>query len=266
MVGRFRLPCLYAPCKGAEAPLASVGCTGQSTLRILEVTAERSSRGPVTHHLLPSSLQAPAVSSVLVLPKHLCGAGQPGHSQVHSTGFGDKGPPEPVTPWGATPQREHGRRQQQQPASAHTPAQGSSQKGWWGVKLTYIKLGHAALRCESLAQPPKLPLQTCCPLPVSKMLHLQLGLPGRSQRGCREARVELQHFDDENRTGETLVSGRSLNHQGEGGEGFWEQVPSSWRLGARAARRFWLPGKISQHIDGGSYQHNYSRIIFVVRL
>lgn len=91
-------------------------------------------------------------------------------------------------------------------------------------------------------------MQTCRPLPLSEMLHLQLGLPGRSRRGCREAGVELQHSDGENRTGEQEVSGHSLKHQGEGGEGFREQVPSSPRLGATAARGFWLPGKISQCI------------------
>lgn len=34
------------------------------------MTAERSAQGLVTPHLLPSRLQAPTVSSVLVLPQH----------------------------------------------------------------------------------------------------------------------------------------------------------------------------------------------------
>lgn len=141
------------------------------------MTAERSPQGPVTHHLLPSSPRAPAVSSVPVLPKHLCGAGQAGCSQVHPKGFGNKGAPEPVTPWGTT-QRE------QQPASAQHAGARQFLQGVGVVKPTYIKVGRAALRCESLAQPPRLHLHSCRSLPVPEMLHLRLGLPGRSRRGC----------------------------------------------------------------------------------
>lgn len=60
------------------------------------MTAERSPRGPAAHRLLPSSQRALAVSSVPVLPKHLRSAVQP-------KGFEYKGPPDPTTPWGATP-------------------------------------------------------------------------------------------------------------------------------------------------------------------
>lgn len=101
--GHVRPCCTNAP----GAPLAVAGCTGRSALRISEVTAERSPRGPVAHHLLPSSQQAPAVSSVPVLVKYL-------HSAVQPKGFEDKGP---LTPSHRGARHQNAR--MQQPASVH---------------------------------------------------------------------------------------------------------------------------------------------------
>lgn len=131
-LGRHVRPC----CTNAPgAPLAGAGCTGPSALRISEVTAERSPRGPVAHHLLPSSQRAPDVSSVPVLAKYL-------HSAVQPKAFEDKGP---LTPSHRGARHQNAR--MQQPASVHMEAQGSSKKGWFGVKTD---LHQAWPRCLTL--------------------------------------------------------------------------------------------------------------------
>lgn len=76
-----------------------------------------------------------------------------------------------------------------------------------GAKPTYVKLGHAALRCRRPAPVPGLNSHACRLLHGPEMLHLLLGLPGRSLRGCGQAAVGLRRAN-----GGTV--------QGKGGLGF----------------------------------------------
>lgn len=115
----------------------------------------------------PSLLRSP--------PPQCC----PGTARLHLEGSGGTGPQQPP---------QHGaqweRRVDAEAAAREGTRVGPSAGAAEGAKPTYVKLGHAALHCISPALVPGLNLHACRLLRGPEMLHLLLGLPGRSLRGC----------------------------------------------------------------------------------